>query len=124
MGFFKKIFNRPPKPGKPRPITDASFKQEVLHSELPVAIDFWSPTCGPCQVMAGLLNEIGPDFAGRVNIFKLNVVQNPETASRFGIRSVPTLVLMRGDTVIDSVVGLLPLNPLKQKLEELARKNR
>ncbi len=124
MGFFKNIFNRPPKPGKPRPVTDATFDQEVLNSDVPVVIDFWSPTCRPCQVMAGLLNEIGPDFAGRVNIFKLNVAQNPETAARFEIRSVPTLVFIIGETVVDTVVGLLPLMPLTQKLEDLARKRR
>lgn len=124
MGFFKKIFNRPPKPGKPVPVTDATFDREVLDSDLPVVIDFWSPTCAPCQVMGGLLNEIGPEFAGRVKIVKLNVAQNPETAARFEIRSVPTLVLMIGETVIDTVVGLLPLMPLKQKLDDLARMSR
>jgi len=122
MGIFDKIFNRPPKPGKPRPITDADFETEVLGSDLPVVIDFWSARCAPCQVMAGLLNEIGPDYAGRVNIFKLNVDNNPETAARFQVRSVPTVVFIKGETVIDTVVGLLPLMPLKEKIDRLARK--
>jgi thioredoxin 1 len=122
MGFFGNLFNRPPKPGKPRPVTDASFEQDVLNSDLPVVIDFWSPTCAPCQVMAGLLNEIGPDYAGRINIFKLNVIQNPETAARFQVRSVPTVVFMKGETVVDTVVGLLPLLPLREKMDQLARR--
>jgi thioredoxin-like negative regulator of GroEL len=70
--------------------------------------------------MAGLLNEIGPDYAGRINIFKLNVVQNPETAARFQIRSVPTVIFMKGATVVDSVVGLIPLMPLREKIDKLA----
>lgn len=121
LGFFKNIFNRPPKPGKPRAVTDETFEQDVLNSKLPAVVDFWSPTCAPCQVMGGLLNEIGPDYIGRVNIFKLNVTQNPETAARFQIRSVPTVVLLRGATVIDTFVGLLPLDPLREKLDRLAR---
>ena len=71
--------------------------------------------------MGGLLNEIGPDYVGRVNIFKLNVTQSPETAARFQIRSVPTVVFLRGETLIVTIVGLLPLIPLREKLDRLAR---
>jgi thioredoxin 1 len=122
LGFLKNIFNRPPKPGKPQPLTDADFERLVLESKLPVVIDFWSARCAPCHVMTGLLNEIGPDYAGKVNIFKLNVDHNPQTASRFQIQSVPTIVFIQGKTVVDSVVGLLPLNPLREKLDKLSRK--
>lgn len=120
MGFLKKLFNKPPKPGKPRPVTDASFEQEVLASDTPAVVYFWSRTCPPCQVMGGLLNEIGPDYAGRVNIFKLNVEENPQTAMQYQVQSVPTLILVRNGKVIERIVGLLPLNPLKQKLDSLA----
>jgi len=122
MKFFGNLFNRPPKPGKPRPITDGTFEQEVFNSDLPAVVDFWSPTCAPCQVMAGLLNEIGPDYVGRINIFKLNVIQNPKTADRFQVMSVPTVIFFQGKTIVDKVVGLLPLNPLKEKLDRLAVK--
>ena len=68
MAFFKSLFNRKPQPGKPQPIDDDLFEQEVITSDTPAAVDFWSASCPPCQVMGGLLNEIGPDYAGQVNI--------------------------------------------------------
>jgi len=120
MGFFKSLFNRPPKPGEPRPITDDSFEPEVLASDIPSVVNFWSPQCSHCQVMAGLLNEIGPDYAGRVNIFKLNVLQNPITTAQYEVQGTPTLVLFRKGRAVDRIVGLLPLNPLRQKLDNLA----
>lgn len=121
MGFFNSLFNKPPKPGKPRPITDESFEQEVIASDIPAVVDFWSVKCPPCQVMGGLLNEIGPEYAGRVNIFKLNVDQNPQTAMQFQVRSIPTVILFRNGRAVDKIVGLLPLNPLKEKFDKLAR---
>jgi thioredoxin 1 len=121
MGLFDRLFNREPKPGKPRAITDESFEREVLASDIPSAVDFWSPRCPPCQVMGGLLNEIGPDYAGRVNIFKLNVDQNPQTAMNYQIMNVPTIILFRNGRAVDRIIGLLPLNPLREKLDRLTR---
>ncbi len=121
MGFFGNLFNRTPKPGKPVPVYDESFEQEVLASDIPAVVDFWSPHCPPCQVMDGLLKEIGLDYIGRVNIFKLNVEQNPHTATQYQIRGVPTLILFRNGRPVDRIVGLLPLNPLKEKLDALTR---
>jgi thioredoxin len=121
MGFFESLFNRPPKPGKPRPVTDESFELEVLASDIPAVVDFWSPRCPPCHVMGGLLNEIGPDYAGRVNIFKLNVDQNMRTAMRYQVQSIPTVIFFRNGRVVDRIVGLLPLIPLRRKLDGLAR---
>lgn len=120
MGFFKSLFNGPPKPGEPRPVTDESFEPEVLASDIPSVVNFWSPQCSHCQVMAGLLNEIGPDYAGRVNIFKLNVLQNPGTTALYQVQGTPTLILFRKGRAVDRIVGLLPLNPLRQKLDGLA----
>ena len=120
MGLFKNLFNRQAKPGKPRPVTDETFEQEVLKSDIPAAVDFWSSRCPPCQVMGGLLDEIGPEYEGRVNIFKLNVDQNPKTTTQCRIRGVPTLILYRNGRAVDTIVGLLPLNPLRQKLDGLA----
>ena len=85
-------------------------------------LDFWSPTCAPCQVMGGLLRELGPEYAGRVNIYKLNVAENQETASRFRIRSIPTLMLIKKGRIVDQAVGLLPMNVLRQKLDKIAPK--
>jgi thioredoxin 1 len=120
MGILGKIFGGSPKPGKPRPVTDADFEAEVLKSDVPAVVDFWASWCAPCQVMGGLLDEVGPEYEGRVNIFKLNVEQNRETAARFGVRSIPTVILFRGGRPVDTIVGLLPLRPLRQKLDKLA----
>ena len=121
MGFLKDLFFKPPKPGKPLPVTDASFGEDVLRCEIPVVVDFWSARCSPCQVMGGLLDEIGPDYVGRVRIFKLNVDQNPETAMQFRIQSIPTVILFRNGAPVDRIIGLLPLKPLRAKLDSLAR---
>jgi len=121
MGFLKNLFNRPPKPGKPRPVTDETFEQDVLASDIPVVVDFWSSKCPPCQVMGGLLEEIGPDYAERVNIFKLNVDYNTQTAIEYQIRSIPTVIMFRNGKMVDRIVGLIPLNPLKKKFDRLAR---
>lgn len=120
MGIFKSLFGGEAKPGKPKDTSDETFEQDVLKSELPVLLDFWSPSCMPCQVMGGLLRELGPEYAGRVNIFKLNVADNAETANRFRIRGVPTLIFIKKGRIVDQVVGLLPMNVLRQKLDTLA----
>lgn len=117
MGFFKSLFSRPPKPGKPTPVTDESFQKEVLESEIPVVVDFWSPRCAPCQVMGGLLDEIGPDYAGRVRILKLNVDQNSQTSMQYQVQGVPTIILFWKGKPVDRIVGLLPLKPLRAKLD-------
>ena len=121
MGFLKNLFFKPSKPGKPLPVTDQSFREAVLESEIPTVVDFWSPRCSPCQVMGGLLDEIGPDYAGRVQIFKLNVEQNPQTAMGYRVQGVPTVIFFRQGKPVDRIVGLLPLKPLKVKLDSLAR---
>jgi len=121
MGLFKNLFKRQPKPGKPRAVTDEFFEREVIASDIPVIVDFWSPKCPPCHVMGGLLNEIGPDYIGRVKIFKLDVEQNMETTMRYKVHSIPTIILFRNGKVIDRIVGLLPLNPLRQKIEILLK---
>ena len=101
-------------------ITDDTFEKEVIKSDIPAAVDFWSATCPPCQVMGGLLNEIGPEYVGQVNIFKLNVNQNPEITVRYQVRSIPTLILFRDGREVDRIVGLMPLNQLRKKIEWLA----
>lgn len=119
MSFLKRLFTGSAKPGKPAAVTDESFEQEVLNSDLPAVVDFWSPTCAPCQVMGGLLNELGPEYADRLRIFKLNIEQSPDTAEQYRIRGVPTLVFLRKGREVDRVVGLLPLQPLRARLDKL-----
>jgi len=122
MGLLSRLFSSEPKPGKPQAITTTDeFESEVMGSEIPVVVDFWSPTCSPCQVMGGLLNELGPEFVGRVTVAKLNVSDIPEIAVRFGVQSVPTLITFRNGRPIDRLVGLAPLDILKQRFEEYAK---
>ena len=123
MGFLKRLFGGTPTPGRPIAIDDETFEQAVLHSALPAVVDFWSPTCAPCQVMSGLLNELGQEYADRLQIFKINVEESPNTSEQYRIRGVPTLVFLRHGREIDRAVGLLPLNPLRAKLEQLVRSN-
>ena len=120
MSIFKSLFSGDVKPGKPMETTDATFDNDILKSELPVLLDFWSPTCMPCQVMGGLLREVGPEYTGRVKVFKLNVSQNMQTAQAFRIRSIPTLMFMKNGRIVDQVVGLIPIDVLRQKLDKLA----
>lgn len=88
-------------------ITKANFTQEVIHSELPVLLDFWAPWCGPCRMVGPLLDEIARERAD-VKIGKVNVDEQPELASQFGIMSIPTLVVMKNGQVIDQVIGARP----------------
>ena len=121
MSILKDIFGSGVvKPGKPIETTDATFDQDVLKSDIPVLLDFWSPTCMPCQVMGGLLREVGTEYAGRVNIFKLNVSQNMKTAAAFRIHSIPTLMFIKDGRIVDQVIGLIPIDTLRQKLDKLA----
>lgn len=122
MGLFDKLFGRTTKPGLPLPTSDETFERDVLTSNLPAVVDFYSNTCPPCHVMSGLLKEIGPDYAGRVNIFTLNVNYQPGTAQRYEIHSVPTVILFHKGKAIETIVGLIPLGPLRAKLDELAQR--
>ena len=73
-------------------VTDASFENDVLKSKLPVLVDFWAPWCGPCRMVAGVVDEIAKDYAGKLKVYKLNTDENPNVASQYGIRSIPTQI--------------------------------
>jgi len=93
-------------------VTDASFEQEVLKSELPVLVDFWAPWCGPCRMVAPIVDEIAKEFDGQIKVYKLNTDENPNVASQYGIRSIPTLMIFKGGDKVDTVVGAVPKNTL------------
>src|SRR5438067_2271901 len=93
---------------EPLSVTDATFQAEVERSTLPVLLDMWAPWCGPCRMVAPVLEELASELAGRVRIAKLNVDENPATASRFEARSIPTLLLLKDGREIDRIVGAQP----------------
>jgi thioredoxin 1 len=93
------------KKAAPAPVTDASFKKTVLNSDSPVLVDFWAPWCGPCRMIAPVLEELAAQYAGRVRVVKLNVDENPVTAQQFGVRSIPTLILFRDGEAVQRQVG-------------------
>ena len=88
-------------------VSDASFEADVLRSDLPVLVDYWAAWCGPCKMIAPLLDEAANDFAGRVTIAKLNVDENPETAAKYGIRGIPTLMIFKNGELVATKVGAL-----------------
>jgi thioredoxin 1 len=100
------------------PVTDTTFAQEVLTSDIPVLVDFWAPWCGPCRMVAPVVDDLSTDFEGQVKVVKLNTDENPEIASQYGIRSIPTLIVFKDGQPIDRVVGALPKSTLANTLEK------
>jgi thioredoxin 1 len=93
-------------------VSDSSFDQDVLKSDTPVLVDYWAEWCGPCRMIAPILEEVSRDYAGRVQVAKLNVDDNQSIAQRFGVRGIPTLMLFRNGAVIGTSVGALSKSQL------------
>ncbi len=105
---------------RPAVVTDATFGAEVEQSPLPVALDMWAAWCGPCRMMEPVIEELARRMAGRVRMAKLNVDENPQTASRFNVRSIPTLLVLRGGREVDRIVGVQPAEEIVRRLEQVA----
>jgi thioredoxin 1 len=103
---------------KPAEVTDADFESEVLKSDLPVLVDFWAPWCGPCRMVAPVVEELAGEYDGKVKFVKLNTDDNIQTASRYGIRSIPTLLMFKGGEAVDQVIGFRPKSDLKRTLDK------
>lgn len=102
---------------KPREVTDNTFEQEVIQAARPVLVDFWAPWCGPCRMVAPIVEELAEEYDGKVEFVKLNTDDNPMTAAKFGIRSIPTLLVFKGGQPVGQIVGFRPKQDLKKRLD-------
>jgi thioredoxin 2 len=109
--------------GVPIEVTDSTFSQEVLSDPGSVLVDCWAPWCGPCRTVAPILDELAAKYASGVRIAKLNVDENPQTASRYEIRSIPTMLLFKNGKLVNSLVGALPKETIEQHLIALMKTN-
>ncbi len=98
-------------------LSDASFDQEVLKSDVPVLVDFWAPWCGPCRAVAPIVEEISSAYEGKIKVGKLNVDENPSITMKFGIRSIPTLLVFKGGEAVEQIIGAVPKGEIERAVD-------
>jgi thioredoxin 1 len=103
----------------PVEFTDDNFESEVIKSDKPVLVDFWAEWCAPCHMVSPIVQEIGRDYADKLKVGKLNVDQNSKTASHYGIMSIPSLLIFKEGKVVDQIIGAVPKNHLKEKVDKI-----
>ena len=102
---------------KPQEVNDTNWDNQVLQAEKPVLVDFWAPWCGPCRMVAPIVEELAEEYDGKVNFLKLNTDDNPVTASKYGIRSIPTLLVFKDGQPVGQIIGFRPKSDLKKRLD-------
>lgn len=102
----------------PREVTDGTFENEVLKSDLPVLVDFWAPWCGPCRMVAPVVEELSEEYSGKVEFYKMNTDENPQVPTKYQIRSIPSLLIFQGGELKGTIVGFRPKSDLKKRLDE------
>ena len=103
-------------------VTDQNFNEEVIESSRPVLVDFWAEWCGPCKMIAPSLEELADDYKDSIDVAKLNVDENPNIASDFSIRSIPTLLIFKDGSPVSQIVGAVPKSTIKSKIDEVLAK--
>ncbi|MCX6826915.1 MAG: thioredoxin [candidate division Zixibacteria bacterium] len=104
---------------KPIEVTDGTFEQEVMKSDKPVVVDFWAAWCGPCKMVAPILEEVATEYDGKLKVAKIDVDANSKIASQYGIMSIPTLLFFKGGEMIDQVIGAIPKAQLINRLNKI-----
>lgn len=102
-------------------ITDQEFDKEVIKSAIPVLVDFWAPWCGPCRMLAPVVDEISKEYEGKVKVVKVNTDENPQSASNYQISAIPTLLFFKDGKVVKELVGVLPKEEIKKVLDEISK---
>jgi thioredoxin 1 len=98
-------------------INEKNFEDEVLKSDLPVLVDFWAPWCGPCQMLTPILEDVANDYEGKIKVVKINIQENENLASQYGIMAIPNLKIFKDGQVVDEIIGLQPKEAIGEKIE-------
>ena len=100
-------------------VTDENFNAEIMNSDIPAVVDFWAEWCGPCRMVSPVVEELANDYKGKIKVAKMDVDQNRETPTRFGIRNIPTLIFFKGGEVTQTIVGVQPKSQIEEEIKKL-----